>query len=172
MLPWLCYVILFFLFIAGMVLAVFTLPGLWLMTASAAGYAVLTHYKFIGPQTLLAMLVASIIAEIIDVAWGGVAAKKAGGGYPSIAGGLIGGIIGGIFLTFIPIPVVSTIVGICLGAFFGAALMEMLFGRKTIDSLQIGLGAAKGKFLGIVAKLVFGGVMFVTVLWIAAPFHI
>jgi uncharacterized protein YqgC (DUF456 family) len=172
MLPWLYYLILALLLVGGLVLVAFTLPGLWLMTAAAAGYAALTHFNFVGKYTLIVLLALSLIAEVIDFGWGGVAAKQAGGGRPSVYGGLAGGILGGIFFTFIPIPIISTIVGICLGSFIGAAAMEMLWGRETVHSLQIGLGAAKGKLLGIVAKMVFGGVMFVSVLWIAAPFHI
>jgi uncharacterized protein YqgC (DUF456 family) len=171
MLPWLYFVILFLFLIGGLVLVAFTLPGLWLMTAAAGGYAALTHFKYVGPYTLTTLLGLSLIAEIIDFAWGGVAAKQAGGGKPSVIGGVIGGILGGIFLSIIPIPIVSTIVGVCVGAFIGAAVLEMLYGRETAHSLQIGLGAAKGKFLGIVAKFVFGGIMFLMIIFIAAPFH-
>jgi uncharacterized protein len=172
MLPWLYYVLLIIFLLGGLVLVAFTLPGLWLMTAASAGYAALTHFKYVGLYTLITLLALSLIAEIIDFCWGGVAAKQAGGGKPSVIGGLVGGILGGIFLTLIPIPVISTIVGICLGSFLGAALLEMLYGRQTYHSIQIGIGAAKGKFLGIVTKFIFGGVMFLMILFIAAPFHL
>ncbi len=148
MLPWLYFLILFLFLVGGLVLVAFTLPGLWLMTAATAGYAALTHFRFVGLYTLITLLVLSAVAEAIDLGWGGAAARKAGGGKAAVFGELGGGILGGIFLSLVPIPIISTIIGICVGAFAGATIMEMIYGRQTIESIQIGLGAAKGKFWG------------------------
>jgi uncharacterized protein len=170
MLPWLYYFILLLFLLAGLALLVFTLPGLWLMTAATAGYAALTHFKYVGAYTLIALFVMSLIAEILDFAWGGAAAKRAGGGRPAVIGSLAGGIVGGIALSVFPI--IGTIVGMCLGSFLGATVLEMIYGKETVHSLQIGLEAAKGKLYGIVAKFVFGGIMFILIVIMAAPFHI
>jgi uncharacterized protein len=166
---WVYFVLLIIFLGAGMVLAVFTLPGLWLMTAAAAGYALITHEKYLGWHTLVVLLVLALLAEILEFALTGAAAKKAGGGFRAAAGGIIGAIIGGIFLSFIPIPIVGTVLGICLGSFLGAAGVELLAGRETAGSLKIGWGAAKGRFMGIVTKVTIGVVMGVIILWRAFP---
>ncbi len=171
MLVWLYYFLLLALLAGGLFLVLLTLPGLWLMAAATAGYGVLTHWRYFGANTLWTLLGASLIAEIVEVALGGAAAKKAGGGRRAMIGALIGGILGGIFLTIIPIPIISTIVGICLGSFLGAGVCEMAGGESAAHSLRVGWGAAKGRFIGLVAKLGIGAVMVLIVAVEAFPFN-
>jgi len=66
-------------------------------------------------------------------------------------------------------PVVGTIVGACLGSFAGAFLIELAIGRTHEDSLKIGMGAAKGRFMGIIGKLAFGIAMLFVALIAAFP---
>jgi hypothetical protein len=49
-------------------------------------------------------------------------------------------------------------------------VFEWAGGEKPWHSLQVGAGAATGRFLGIVSKLAFGVVMFLIVLIAALPF--
>jgi uncharacterized protein len=142
-----------------------------LMRGGAAIYAWLTHGQYIGKETLITLLVLAGTAEIIEIFLGGAGAKKAGGSKWGMLGGLVGGILGGYFLTFVPIPFVSTIIGICLGCFLGAFVVEMALGQPVSQSARIGLGAAKGKFTGIIGKVGFGLVMFVITFCVAIPFH-
>lgn len=167
---WVYYLILFFFLISGLALTVMTLPGLWLMLAAAAVYALLTHGHFVSWWTLLLLLALAATAEIIELLSSGAGAKKAGGGKPGLWGALAGGIIGGIFLTaFIPIPVLGTLVGVCIGTFFGALISELAFGREVGHALWIGVGAAKGRLFGTFIKLGFGCVMLCITLFMAFP---
>jgi uncharacterized protein YqgC (DUF456 family) len=166
---WLYYILLLLIAAGGLVLVTFTLPGLWVMTGASAIYALITHERHLGPKTLITLFLVSLIAEILELTLGGAAAKRAGGGRKAMVGGLVGGILGGIFLTFIPIPIISTIVGICLGSFLGAAIAELLGGQAAVHSLRVGLGAAKGRFQGILAKLALGICMFLLILIAAFP---
>jgi uncharacterized protein len=170
-LVWLYFMLLLLLVAVGLVLCAFTLPGLWLMTAAAAGYSLITRpHDFIGIKTLIVLFVLSLIAEFVEVALTGAAAKQAGGGRGAMIGGVVGGILGGIFLTVvIPIPILGTIFGICLGSFIGAAGVELVGGGQTSHSLRVGVGAAKGRFMGIVSKLAFGGVMAVVIFFTGFP---
>jgi uncharacterized protein YqgC (DUF456 family) len=84
-------------------------------------------------------------------------------------GALVGGILGAIFLSFIPVPIVSTIVGLCLGCFLGAAGVEALLGTELKKSALIGAGAAKGRFYAILIKICFGIVMLLIGAWAAFP---
>lgn len=165
----LLYIVLAALLLTGLALTIMTLPGLWLMVASAAGYALLTHFNFIGWKTLAVLLVWAGIAEVVELTSSGSGAKKAGGGKRGLWGALIGGIVGGIWLSFIPIPVISTLAGVCLGTFLGAMIGELSAGRRVHHSAWIGLGAAKGRLVGTFVKLGFGVVMLMITLVIGFP---
>lgn len=166
----LLYLVLAAILLAGLALTLMTLPGLWLMVASAAGYALLTHFQYIGWKTLGVLLIWAAVAEVVEITSSGAGAKKAGGGRAGLWGALIGGIVGGIWLSFIPIPVISTLVGVCIGTFFGAMVGEFAFGRHIGHSAWIGLGAAKGRLVGTFVKLGFGVVMLIVTLVMALPF--
>ncbi len=156
--------------LCGLVLCAFTLPGTWLMLAAAGVYALLTRGHYLGLKTWLVLLALTLTAEVGEFALGGAGAKKAGATKWGIAGGLLGAILGGIFLTgLVPVPVVGTIVGILLGTFAGAAAVELMLGNDVGRSLRIGLGAAKGRFTGIVLKVTIGVTMFVTSVYFALP---
>ena len=166
---WVYYVLLFAFLLTGLALTVMTLPGLWLMLASAAVYALLTHGWFVSWWTLLVLLALAGTAEIIELLSSGAGAKKAGGGRAGLWGALIGGILGGIFLSFIPIPLLSTLVGVCLGTFLGAMVGELVVGREMGHSAWIGFGAAKGRLFGTFIKLGFGLTMLCIILVMGFP---
>jgi uncharacterized protein YqgC (DUF456 family) len=166
---WLYYLLLLVFELAGIAITVMTLPGLWLMLAAAAVYALLTHGNYIGWWTLATLLVLATVAEIIEFTSSGAGAKRAGGGRAGLWGALLGGLLGGIFLSFIPIPVLSTLVGVCLGTFLGAMIGELAFGREITHSLKIGFGAAKGRLFGTFIKLGFGCVMLMITMAVGLP---
>jgi uncharacterized protein YqgC (DUF456 family) len=159
---WLYFLLLLATDLCGLVLAAFTLPGLWLMLAGAAAYAWLTRARFLGEKTLIALLLLAAIAEIGEFVLGGAGAKKQGASRWGIAGSLVGAIVGGIFLTgVIPIvPGINTIIGICLGSFLGAFAVELLVGTPLNQSFKIGVGAAQGRLTGIAGKIAIGSAMF------------
>lgn len=163
------YICLFLVLLTGLAITVMTLPGLWLMLAATAGYAWATQWRFVGPWTLLILLVLAISGEIVEVGFQGAGAKKAGAGKRGTWGALIGGILGGIFLSFIPIPIASTLAGVCIGTFVGALIGELSGGRNVGRSALIGVGAAKGRLLGTLAKVALGGFMIVIAMWMALP---
>jgi uncharacterized protein YqgC (DUF456 family) len=170
-------VVLYFLLLlvtdlVGLVLAAFTLPGLWLMVAGAAVYAWLTDGYLLGWKTLIALLLLALIAEIAEIFLGGAGAKKAGASGWGMTGGLIGGVIGGICLTtLIPIFILGTIIGICLGCFLGAFAVELLMGQPLTQSAKIGLGAATGKLTGIAGKVIIGLLMILITFISGFPRH-
>jgi uncharacterized protein YqgC (DUF456 family) len=167
------YLLLLVTDLCGIVLAAFTLPGLWLMVAGAAIYAWLTGGHFIGWHSLIALLLLALIGEIVEVFLGGAGAKKAGASGWGIAGGLIGGIVGGICLTsLIPIPILGTVIGICLGCFAGAFAVELLMGQTLSQSVKIGFGAATGKLTGIIGKVLIGLLMFGITMIAGCPHHV
>ena len=166
------YLLLLILLLFGWFLNVLGLPGLWLMVAAFGIYALATGWDvYVHWPSLIAMVVLAGIAELVEFFAGAAGSNAAGGRTRGAVGAIAGGFLGGIFLTFLlPIPIVGTIVGACAGAFIGAAVME--FTDKDIThSLRVGVGAAKGRFLGIVSKLAFGLVMFLVAVIAAFPRH-
>lgn len=165
------YILLFLLLLTGLAITVMTLPGLWLMLAAAGAYAWLTGGAFLGWKTLATLLVLAGLGEVVELAFAGGGAKKAGAGRRGTWGALIGGLLGGIFLSFIPIPVISTLVGVCIGTFLGAMVGELSGGREFGHSAIVGVGAAKGRLMGTLAKTALGGLMMGLTLWVALPVH-
>lgn len=168
---WLYYLLLLFAGLIGVVLAIIGLPGIWLIVASAGLYSLLTGGSYLGVKALVALFALGVVAEVLETVMGGVAAGRAGGSRRGMIGAIVGGIIGAIAGTpLIPIPVVGTVAGACLGSFVGAFGVELLWlNRSTADSLKIGFGAAAGKLAGIVTKLIFGGLMFLLTALAALP---
>jgi uncharacterized protein len=166
--PWLYYILLLLISITSLGLVAVTLPGLWVMTAAAAGFALLTHEHSLGHKSLFALFALAFIGEILEFTAGGAAARKAGGSRRAAIGALLGGIAGGIIGSFVLTPILA-IVGICIGSFVGAASFEFLGGGETVQSLQVGVGAAKGRFIGVLLKLAIGLAMFLLILITALP---
>ena len=165
---WLYYILLLLTAVIGLILVLCTLPGLWLMTAAAGIYALLTHGMHLGFKSLLALLVFSVAGEAIEMLAGSAAAKQAGGGRRGMIGGIIGGILGGIIGSFF-LPIVLSIVGVCIGSFVGAAGFEMFGSQNAVHSVRVGWGAAKGRFQGMIVKLAIGIVMSLLILIAAFP---
>jgi uncharacterized protein len=161
----------------GMVLALITLPGTWLILLGAIvlnyGLPKLmvlagkTMPQLFEDKTLIALVVVALLAEIIEFAASAAGAKKAGGGKSgaifSIIGGLVGGIVGGIV-----IPIVGAIPGGIVGAGVGAVLGERHLGKKSWEAAaRVGQGAAAGRAVATIAKsaaaAIIGGTLLVAV---------
>ncbi len=170
MLVWLYYSLLIVISLAGMFVNILGLPGLWLMVAAMGAYGWWTTWGlYVGWPSLMALIGLALLGELLEFVAGAAGSKAAGGRKRGMVGAIGGGLLGGIFLTFlIPIPIVGTIVGACAGAFIGAAVMEVT-DRDFRHALRVGVGAAKGRFMGIVAKLVVGAIMLIVILVAALP---
>jgi uncharacterized protein YqgC (DUF456 family) len=95
--------------------------------------------------------------EVLELVSGIAGARRAGGSKWGAWGALAGGILGAAFGTvLVPVPVLGSVIGMCLGAFAGAASAEWLSGRALGQSLRSGQGAAVGKLFGILGKLAVG----------------
>jgi hypothetical protein len=164
------YILLAATLVGGLYIILMNFPGTWLMVLGATIYAVATKFEFIGFKTIIAAVVIAGIAEVVDFFAGAAGAKKAGASRRGLWCAVIGGIIAGLFLT-IPFPVIGTIIGVCIGTFVGAIVGEAWAGSSVNDSLRIGLGAAWGRLLGILAKLLFGCIIFLVVMIPAVPYR-
>ncbi|MDB5355618.1 MAG: hypothetical protein JWN24_2071 [Phycisphaerales bacterium] len=170
MLEWVYYILLAAVLIAGLYINLVGAPGLWLMALGTIIYGLVTHWKYVGWKSVVAVLVIAGLAELAEFVVAGAHAKRAGASRRGLIGAIVGGIVGAIFFTaLIPVPVLGTIFGVCLGTFLGAILGEVIGGTQVGSSLRVGVGAAKGRLLGILTKLLFGCILLGTALWTALP---
>ncbi len=135
----------------GILLAVFQLPGTWLILASAAGYDWYYDWQRIGWKWLVCLGVLAIIAEAVDSLASIVAARKAGASRRAAIGALVGGFLGMILFS-IPIPVIGTVVGGLAGCFTGALVMELTARDDLRAGAKVGFFATLGKLIGLIAK--------------------
>jgi len=149
----------------GLLLVAVGLPGTWLMVIATAGLAWWRwEERMFSPWTVAALAALALLGEIAEFAAGAAGSRKAGGSLRGAAGALVFGVVGGIAGTFlIPIPLVGSVLGACLGAGAGAILGELSLGKKLEPAVTVGKGAFVGRFLGTVYKLAAGGAI-----WVAA----
>ena len=166
---WVYYAALFALLLVGLFLNILGLPGLWVMVAAAFGYAWATGFgNFLGWQGLVVLTALAALAELLEFLAGSTGAKKAGGSKRGMVGAIVGGILGALFLSF-PLPIIGTIIGACLGTFLGAWAVELMVGKEMNQSVQIGVGAAKGRLWGTLLKLSIGVVRLIVAVIVALP---
>lgn len=154
--------------LVGVLLALFQLPGIWLILAATAGYDWYYGWERIGWVWLAALTAAALLAEVLDAVAGAVAARKAGASRRAAIAAMLGGFAGMVLLS-IPIPVIGTIIGGLLGCFAGALLAEMSLRRNMGAGAKVGLFATIGRLIGIIAKsamaLVIAGTAISLAIW-------
>ncbi len=140
--------------LVGWLLAVFQLPGTWFIVAATAVYDWHFGWRSITWQVLAVMALLAAAAEVADLLAGMKGAQKAGASRAASWGALAGGFGGMIALTpLIPIPILGSILGGLLGCFGGAFAVERYFHGDTGKSAKVGLGAAIGRLVGLLIKL-------------------
>ena len=170
--PWLYYILLLGTYLVGLLLNILGLPGLWLMVTAHAVFGWATGWGlYVGWPSLLILAGLGLCAEIVEFVAGAAGSKSAGGSRRSMAGAITGGFVGGIAFTFlVPIPVVGSILGALVGSAIGASGLEVTRTRDWRTLTRVGLGAAKGRLIGMIAKTGFGIAMFAVGATAAAPF--
>ncbi|MFP6582409.1 MAG: DUF456 family protein [Candidatus Hydrogenedentota bacterium] len=141
--------------------------GNWLILLAVACVWAISGFEYFGPYTLGILLGLALLGEVLETAAAGFGAAKFGGGKGSIVASVVGALVGGIIGTaLIPIPLVGTVVGACLGAFASATLYELQRQEHSIDgAVRVGFGAALGKVTGLFAKTFIGFVMLTVAAW-------
>ncbi|NIR43374.1 MAG: DUF456 domain-containing protein [Gemmatimonadetes bacterium] len=142
------------LFLVGLVLIPFGLPGLWLMVIALVGYAVLDGFTRIGWGTLALVVVLAGLAEAAEAWLSFRFARRYGGSSRAGWGALLGGLIGAVIGT--PVPIIGSVIGAFLGAFAGAVGLELLGGAERRASFSAGWGAVLGKAAGAATKIFVG----------------
>lgn len=135
----------------GIALAVVTLPGAWLMLATAVVLNLWQPGMFdwwtIGIGAGIA-----ILAEIGEVVASAVGAKKTGGSRSAAIGSIVGALVGAVAGTPV-LPIIGTVAGAIIGAGAGALIAEYGIARKGLkDSAKVAGGAAAGRLVATFIK--------------------
>ena len=139
------YIICGLLALAGLVITIFSLPGVWLIFLATVIAAINNGFEDITVISLIIIFLISVISGLTDNVVIALGAKKLGGTTWGMVGAILGGIVG---------LIVGNIVGMFLGPVIGATLFELIFAKKDIkQSIKAGIGSFIGVLLSIVLKL-------------------
>jgi len=150
---------------AWLFLVVLGLPGNWLIVASTVLVA-WWHWDdgMFGTGILVSIVVLAAIGEVFELAAAVLGSKTAGGTGRGSIGALVGGFGGAVLGTiFIPVPLLGTLAGACIGAGLGAWGLEIQGGLPGREAVRSGVGAGVGRFFGTVFKLVVGALIWLVV---------
>lgn len=149
----------------------FALPGNWAIVGLAALLAWAVPGGATGPgltwETVGLMAVIAAAGEVLEFAAGAAGAAKQGASRRAIALALVGTMAGSITgaIMGLPVPVAGPLLGALAGgaggAFAGAYLGEMWKHGGADQSATVGWGAAVGRLMGTLGKLVMGAILVV-----------
>ena len=95
MLDWLYYILLLVVLIAGWLLNILGVPGLWLMLIGHIAFAWITGWgNYVGWPSVIALFVLALVAEIVEFVAGAAGSAQAGGTKRGMMGAIVGGIAG------------------------------------------------------------------------------
>ncbi len=149
----------------------FALPGNWFVigfaalfvSAMASGDAA----RGLNWEAVALLVAIAVGGELIEFFAGAVGAARQGGSRRAVALAIVGTIFGSVAgaIMGLPVPVIGPLLGALAGgaggAFAGAYLGEMWKHGGMDKSINVGWGAAIGRLLGTLGKLLAGAVMIV-----------
>ena len=140
----------------GVAMTAIALPGLWFIAACSAVIA-LVHPSALGWGTVITLFVFAVIGEAVDFIASALGVKRMGGTRSGAWGSVIGTMLGAILGSFV-VPIIGSIIGGVLGAGLGAIVGERSIAKRTWrESARSGGGAAIGRLISLVCKLMLAG---------------
>lgn len=140
--------------LSGIVIPI--IPSTPLILIGIVIYAACDGFESISRLLLLILGVLTIFSVVIDYFGGVIGAKKFGATKWGIIGSIFG-CIGGFFT--------GGTVGIIIGPFLGAVLLELVFGKDLRGALKSGVGTLAGFIGGAITKLAIGVIMIGIFIW-------
>lgn len=145
--------------LCAVLLNIVSLPGNWLILATAIGMCLAHggHQPHWGVLPL--MLLVLLAAEVIEFLSGMIGARKFGASktaaWAALAGAMLGGIVGFPPVTALMLGI-DHLVAAVLGAFVAAWIVELIKRKPLKDASLAALGAALGRGTGIITKIAAG----------------
>lgn len=152
-----CGVVLLIASVLGVAMTLLTLPGAWVIVATAAGLAV-WQPGVISWWTIGLCAVLAGAGEVAEVAATGAGAARGGASRAGMFGAIVGTLVGAVVGILIPPPIVGSLIAAAAGAALGAAGMERVWHRRAWgESAKAGAGAAAGRLAAVVIKAIVAG---------------
>ncbi len=137
-------VLCFILILAGIILTVASLPGVWLIFIAYLITAILSGFESISILGLIAIFVIALLSTFIDNLVLLASAKKTGASKWGVLGALLGALIG---------MVIGGPVGLIVGPFVGVLLFEIVLNKsELLPAIKSGSGTVLAFFASIVLK--------------------
>jgi len=133
----------FIIGLVGVVLPI--LPGTLLIFAGMLVYGFMTGFENLSLYFFLVQGIAAVLIFFIDHVAAAIGTKKFGGTNKSTWAAIAGMIFGTIFMG----PL-----GLFIGAFGGAVIVEMLGGTPARDAMKVGVGVLVGFLGSLIIKLI------------------
>jgi uncharacterized protein YqgC (DUF456 family) len=147
-------VLLALILVVSLAMIAVSLPGTWVMIASAVGYNILVGGEPISWVTIVGIAILALVAEWFEFTMSGKYARKYGGSRRAGWGAMLGGVIGA-FMGF-PVPIVGPIIGAFIGSFVGALIGELSVGSSGGASAKAATGAVIGRAVATAMKIGVG----------------
>ncbi|MBO6512591.1 MAG: DUF456 domain-containing protein [Phycisphaerales bacterium] len=153
---WLVLSIILIVVTVGISLTAITLPGIWMMALCSAILALWVP-EYVGWWTVITIILIAATSELVDFIASALGVKRMGGSRSGAVGSVIGTLVGAIAGSFV-LPIIGSIIGGVLGAGAGAFIAERGVAKRTFkDSVRSGSGAAVGRLISMVIKLMLAG---------------
>jgi uncharacterized protein len=149
---------------AGIFVTVFGLPGTVIILIDVILYALVTGFETIGWKVILFLIAIAVVAEVADFGLGMIGAARYGASKAGIWAALFGSIVG-VALAAPFFLGMGTLLGIFLGGFTGAFLVEFMNQRKLKPAFRAGYGSVLGRVGGIMIKGLLSVLMVVITLY-------
>ncbi len=147
------YLLAVLLCVAGLVASAFSFSGTWFVLAASLLLQWIREAPFPGWGIAVVFVLAAAAVEVFDAVAGSYGVLKRGGskaaGWAALGGGILGMILGG----FIPLPVIGSLVGMMVGSFGLAFLVEHHRLKKKQPAASIAWGAVTSRVLVIITKI-------------------
>ena len=136
----------------GIVLSLLSITGGWLIAGAAA---LLTWYRpdaQPGWTMVVALLAVCVVVEVADAVAGSLGIARRGGSAKAGWAALIGGLLGMVLGSFIPIPILGSLFGMCAGSFAFAFWVERNRLQHDARAAHIAWGAVWARLGVMVVK--------------------
>lgn len=137
--------------IAGIIMTLANLPGVWLVYFSIIIIAFIDKFQSISLSLLTIFFLITLFVSLIDNILVPFGAKRMGAGRWGIVGAVLGALVGLFF---------ANIIGVIIGPFVGALIFELAIEKKNLKpALKAGLGTFLGFLSSVVLKFGFSVAM-------------
>lgn len=139
--------------VVGFILSCLSLSGTWVVLGATGLVAWSRWPAFPGLWTLIVFLVVCIGVEMAEAMAGTWGVQKRGGSKAAGMAALGGGFLGMALGTFIPIPVIGPLLGMIIGSFTLAFLVEHSKMEKAGHAAHVATGAVLARLAIIFVKV-------------------